>query len=330
MRSIVFQKFGEPADVLAVEEAPLPQPGPGQVRLKLLASPIHNHDLAIIRGLYGYRPPLPAVPGTEAVGVVEQLGPGVDRLAVGQRVTAAGLRAAWAEYFLAPAATVVPVPATIPDDVACQLLAMPLSAHMVLDDLGLVAGDWLIQNAATGAVARAVNAIAAEREINVINLVRRASAVAELTDAGVKHVVSTDDPAWTKQVVALVEGAGEGAKVKAALDSIGGGVANDLMNVLGFGGTLVSFGALSGQPLSINPGNLIFKQAVVKGFWATKRAERTAGVDTIKMTGNVLRLAAEGRLSLPVSAGFALDQIQQAVLAAEKPGRPGKVVLRAG
>ena len=95
----------------------------------MVLSPIHNHDLAIIRGIYGRKPELPAVAGTEALGVVDKVGPQVEHLAVSQRVCAmSGGTGAWAEYFLAPAATAVPVPAGVPDESACQLLAMPLSA----------------------------------------------------------------------------------------------------------------------------------------------------------------------------------------------------------
>lgn len=64
MRGVVIEAFGRPSDVLTLAERPLPEPGPGQVRVRMTMSPIHNHDLAIVRGVYGYKPPLPAVPGT--------------------------------------------------------------------------------------------------------------------------------------------------------------------------------------------------------------------------------------------------------------------------
>ena len=67
MRALVQHQFGDPAEVLAVEEVELPEPGPGQVRLKVVLSPIHNHDLWTVRGDYGYKPELPARAGTEAL-----------------------------------------------------------------------------------------------------------------------------------------------------------------------------------------------------------------------------------------------------------------------
>jgi NADPH2:quinone reductase len=325
MRCVSIHRFGEPREVLQPGEQPAPEPGPGQVRIRMVQSPIHNHDLAIVRGVYGYRPPLPAIPGTEALGIVEAAGPEVAAGLIGQRVCAAGTRGTWAESFLAAAAAVVPIPAAIGDDAACQLLAMPLSASMAIEDLALPAGGWIIQNAASGAVGRMVDMLASERGLNVINLVRRQEGVAELKAAGVERALSTDDPGWAAKVPELTGG----APVLRALDSVGGRAAHDLMKVLGPGGVLMSFGALSGEPMSIDPGLLIFKEATVRGFWATRRGERTSRADNQRMIGELLRLAAAGRLPLRVEARFPLAQAAEAAVAAEKPGRTGKVVLRA-
>jgi NADPH:quinone reductase len=326
MRCLVIKSFGEPKDVLALEEQPAPEPGPGQVRLRMIQSPIHNHDLAIIRGVYGSRPPLPAIPGTEAVGVVDSTGPGVSEALVGQRACAAGVQGTWAEYFLTRASAIVPVPAAVPDEVACQVLGMPLSACILIEDFGLQPGQWMIQNAASGAVARVVNALARERGFQVINLVRRKDSQAQLEADGVEHVLSTDDPHWTKAAIQMTGG----APIVRAVDSVGGRAANDLMKTLGPDGLLMSFGALSGEPLIIDPGHLIFKQTVVKGFWATRRSEQISPADRGRMVGEVLRLAVAGRLGLRVEARFDLSRAAQAVVASEKPGRTGKVVVYPG
>src|SRR5689334_15251739 len=170
MKAVVFDEFGSPRKVLRVEERPLPEPGPGQVRVKLVLSPIHNHDLMIVTGHYGYKPSLPHVPGTEALGVVDKLGEGVSTLKVGQRVTG-GASAAWAEYYLASAQSLVPLPDGIDDGTACQLVAMPMSAVRLFADLEVKPGDWIVQNAANGAVGKMLARFAAERGINVLNIV---------------------------------------------------------------------------------------------------------------------------------------------------------------
>jgi NADPH2:quinone reductase len=323
MRSVVLKRFGHPREVLAVEDRPVPEPGPGQIRLKTVLSPIHNHDLAIIRGVYGYKPTLPAIVGSEALGVVDRLGPGVEHLAVGQRVAAMG-QGAWAEYSLAAAATAVPVPPGVPDEGACQLVAMPFSAYLLIEDLALRPGEWMIQNAAGGAVGRIVNTLAREREIKVINLVRRQSSAGELAAEGVEHLLATDDPEWPSKVAAETGG----APVLRALDSVGGKAANDLMSVLAPGGVLVSFGALSGHSLSIDPGHLIFKQTTVKGFWASPRAAAASPADRVRMVTDLVRLIAAGKLPLRVAATYELGEVAEAVVASETPGRLGKVALK--
>ncbi|WP_434318748.1 alcohol dehydrogenase catalytic domain-containing protein [Leifsonia sp. P73] len=140
MRAIVQDEFGDPARVLKVEERPLPEPGAGQVRVRTVLSPIHNHDLWTIRGTYGFKPALPAGSGTEAVGVVDAVGEGVTALTVGQRVVTGGTFGVWAEAFVASAGALVPVPDGLSDEDASQLVAMPFSALSLLDYLDVKPG----------------------------------------------------------------------------------------------------------------------------------------------------------------------------------------------
>src|SRR6218665_2940152 len=206
MRSVSYSQFGDATKVLELVEREIPQPGPGQVRIRLVLSPIHNHDLMTIMGVYGVKPDLPSVPGTEAVGVVDALGEGVSNLKLGQRVTG-GVSGAWADYYLGDAARLIPVPDSVDDATACQLISMPLSAKMILADLNVKAGDWIIQNAANGAVGKLLNQFAGEAGVHVVNLVRREAGVAEMKALGIGNVVSTSAPDWRDQVKAITNGA---------------------------------------------------------------------------------------------------------------------------
>lgn len=325
MRAVIFESFGNPPDVLTLADRPQPEPAAGQVRVRMRMSPIHNHDLAIVRGVYGYKPPLPATPGTEAVGVVDALGEGVSQLQVGQRVMLAGASATWAEYFLAPAAKLIPVPDALPDAIACQLIAMPLSAAMLLEDLQLKAGDWMVQNTANGAVGKTVAMLAQARGIHVVNLVRRDAGVAELAALGIGNGVSTEQPGWEARVKEITGG----APIVRAVDSIGGQAADQIMNVAAEGSTLVSFGAMSGEPLVLSAANLLFKQATVRGFWGAKRMESTPREEVGRLIGELMRLAGSGELRLPVEAAFDIADAAKAAAASAVPGRAGKVVLTA-
>ncbi|WP_404313094.1 zinc-binding dehydrogenase [Agrococcus terreus] len=324
MRAIVHDQFGEPEDVLHVAERPTPEPGPGQVRVRTTLATIHNHDLWTVRGTYGFTPDLPAASGTEAVGVVDALGEGVDRFSVGDRVVAGGVFGVWAEAFVADAATLTPAPAGLPDEAAAQLVAMPFSAISLIDQLGLEPGQVLVQNAANGAVGRMVAQLAPARGIRVIGLVRRTAAVDELADAGIGDVVATDRDGWADRVREL---AGD-SPIVAGVDSVGGSAAGDVLSVLGEGGELVVFGAMAQPTLELSSGDLIFTQATVRGFWGSK-VSRTLDADTRRrLFGELAQRIGEGVLTLPVSSTHAFEDVADAVRASLTPGRVGKVQLR--
>src|SRR6478752_237401 len=198
MRALVHSTFGDPTEVLEVAERALPEPGPGEVRVRTLLSPIHNHDLWTIRGTYGFKPELPAASGTEAVGVVDALGEGVEGLQVGQRVTG-GAFGVWAEYFVATAAGLLPVPDGMSDETAAQLLSMPFSALALLDSLDVKPGDWIVQNTANGAVGKLLAQLAPARGVHVLGLVRRDAGVGELEALGIGDIVSTESADWRER-----------------------------------------------------------------------------------------------------------------------------------
>ena len=324
MRAIIHHQFGEPSDVLAVENVETPEPGAGEVRVRMLLSPIHNHDLWTIRGTYGFKPELPARAGTEAVGVVDALGEGVTNLTVGQRVATGGTFGVWAEYFIAKAAGLIPVDDSLPDEVAAQLVSMPFSAIALLDTLELGEGDWLLQNAANGAVGRLVAQLAVARGINVVGLVRRAARVAELEAQGIGNIVATDTEGWQDQVAAITGG----APITTALDSVGGSASGDLTSLLAENGTLIVFGAMDSPVMEIRSGGIIFNNLTVKGFWGSKVMGVMKPDKRAALFGELSLRIREGALTLPVEATYSLDEANAASTANFVEGRAGKVLLR--
>jgi NADPH2:quinone reductase len=324
MRALLQPQFGDPAEVLSVQEVPDPEPGPGQALVRVLLSPIHNHDLWTVRGSYGFKPEMPARAGTEAVGVVEALGEGVTHLEVGQRVATGGSFGAWAELIVAPAAGLVPVPDAISDEAAAQLVSMPFSAIALVDVLELSEGDWIVQNAANGAVGRLVAQLAAPRGVNVLGLVRRADGVAELREQGIERIVATDEDGWRDRVREIV---GD-APVVAGVDSVGGSAAGDVVSLLAEDGVLVVFGAMASPTLEISSGDVIFKQVVVKGFWGSKVFPAMDREKRAALMGELVSGIASGALTLPVEKVYSLDEIADAARASAEPGRRGKILLR--
>jgi NADPH:quinone reductase-like Zn-dependent oxidoreductase len=324
MRGVGHDTFGAPEQVLTTREVDKPSVGSGQLLVRMILSPIHNHDLVTVKGAYGVKPALPAVGGTEAVGVVEAVGEGLEGDLLGRRVAVAGSPGTWAEYFVAPAASVLPVPESMSDEAAAQLISMPFSAISLLEFLDVAPGDWVVQTAANGAVGKIVAVLAKSRGINLVNLVRREAAVAELAELGIDNVVATESADWVQQARALVGESG----ARAAVDSVGGDVADGLAELLGEGGLLVTFGASSNQPLVIGSGNVIFKQLTVKGFWGTKVAGATSAQDRSRMFGELIGLVLDGSLSLTSGGTYDLGRPAEAVAASQTPGRTGKILFR--
>ncbi|SDW46118.1 zinc-binding dehydrogenase [Roseicitreum antarcticum] len=325
MKALVHDTFGDPKAVLQARDVALPEPRAGELRIKMLLSPIHNHDLWTIRGDYGYKPDLPgAIGGSEAAGIVDAVGDGVDAGLVGQRVVAAGVHGTWAEHFIAPASGVVPLPEQISDKMGAQLISMPFSALSMLDLLKAEPGQWIIQTAANGAVGRVMVVLAAARGINLLNLVRRDAAAAELRAAGIGNVVSTSAHDWQDQARTII-GAG---RAVSAIDSVGGEISADLVDLLAPDGELMVFGTATGAPMPLSSGALIMKQITIKGFWGARVSAEMAVDKRVRLITELVTLAAKGALLLDIGGIFALDQGAEAVEASLTPGRAGKVMLK--
>ena len=323
MRALQYTQFGTPEEVLGLSEVETATPAAGQVLVETILSPIHNHDLWTITGNYGFKPALPAIGGSEAVGTVAAVGPDVDSGWIGKRVVASG-NGTWADAYLTRAAGLMEVPDAIADEAAAQLVAMPFSSIALLEWLKLERGDWVIQNAANGAVGKLVAKLARPRGIKVLSLVRRAEAVAELEALGMAPVISTDAEDWIDRAREIV---GEDG-ARAAIDSVGGKLVDGMAELLGYKGTLVAFGSVTGSPLVLQTGPIIFKQLSIKGFWGAKAIGEFPDADRARMMGELMALAAKGELPLDVDGVYALADHKEAIAAAQEAGRKGKVLLR--
>ncbi|SDI17429.1 zinc-binding dehydrogenase [Alloyangia pacifica] len=326
MRAAYHDVFGDPAEVMLFGEMETPKPGAGEVLVKTILSPIHNHDLWTIRGQYGYVPELPGeIGGSEAVGTVAAVGEGVDEALIGKRISVGGVHGSWAEYFIAKAATLVPLPESIKDEDAAQLIAMPFSAIALLDSLKVGKGEWLVQTAANGAVGKIMVSLAKARGINLLNLVRRAEAVDELKALGAEHVLCTSDEGWLDAAKALMGTQG----AVSAIDSVGAEMGLALAALLGRDGEYVVFGTATGAPLQLPSGEMITKHLAVRGFWAARVFGEMDGETQLRLLTELVTLAAQDKLALDVGGIFELEQVAEAMKAAQTPARSGKIMLRA-
>jgi NADPH:quinone reductase-like Zn-dependent oxidoreductase len=329
MKVIVFDRTGEPEEVLQVREVPTPEPGPGQVRVRMLASPINPSDLLYIRGLYGKPPPLPATPGFEGVGIVDASGGGLmARRVMGKRVAVLNRATGnWCEYAVVPARQAIPVPEELPVDQAATFFVNPASALvMTRYVLGVPAGAWLLQTAAGSALGRMVIRLGKQYGFRTINVIRRREQAEELLRLGGDAVICSSEESITARVQAITGGAG----VPYAIDAVGGKIGSDAALALGAKGRMLVYGTLSMEPLTIDPRVLMVNHKTVEGFWLSEWAARQNIITMLLLIRRIGRLLRSGVLASEVGKTFSLDKIQEAVRQAAQPGRQGKVLLNIG
>ena len=312
-----------PQDVISTVDFELPPLAEGHVRVAVLAAPINPSDVLTLTGEYGILPPLPAVGGNEGVGRVIEAAADVTHLAVGTVVLLPVGCGTWTTHVDLPAKHLVALPSGV-DPVQLSMLTVnpPTALLMLTEFVDLQPGDWVIQNAANSAVGGYLVQLAKLRGIHTINVVRRASAVDAVKASGAEHVVVDADD-LPKRVHAVTGG----APIKLAIDCIGGVATENLARCLAEGGTLVNYGAMSGERCMISPRYFVFRDITLRGFWLSQWFKKATPAQRTAVFGEIAKLIAEGKLQARVQATYDLDHIKQAVQAAAGGARDGKIVL---
>ncbi|GIJ43306.1 NADPH:quinone reductase [Virgisporangium aliadipatigenens] len=297
MRAVVFREYGSP-DVLRVEDVDTPEPGPGQVRLRVRAAGVNRFDCKVRAG--AFRAALPRTPGFEVAGVVDAVGAGVTGLAVGDEVFGFADSGGYAEYALAT--VVAPKPAGLGWDEAVALPNAGETAQRVLGLLGLEAGETLLVHGASGAVGGVAVQLAAVRGATVIGTASPANHD-YLRSLGVVPVAYGDH--LVERVHALAPHG-----IDAVFDTAGKGALPD---------SIALRGGRTERIVTIADGAAAEELGVTASF----KAERS--VDGL---AELARLAVEGKLRVEVARVFALDEAPAAHAQAETGHTRGKLVLR--
>ena len=332
MRSVVADAVGEPSEVLHLETRPIPEPGPGQVRIRVSAAPVEASDLHTVRGRYGFTPEFPAVPGIESVGVIDELGSGADGFIVGERVITIGVTGTWQEYVVADVERVLRAPAGMSDSTAAQILSNPLTAVILTcDELDVQPGEWLLQTAAGSIVGQSVIQIGVHFGFKTLNVVRRRSAVDDILALGGTAVICTEDENLRERVADI---AGHDGVAK-AIDCVSGQVGADVSRALAPGGELVIFGALSTHrqtdpdklTIPVFARSLIYETKTVRGFWLFRWLTKTPKDRMAATIDRTFQLVDSGVLRVPEGQPLPVEKFSEAVYLAEAPAHGGKPLL---
>jgi len=357
MKSARIEAFTQRPEDIRIVDVPIPEPGPGEVRVRMIASPVHPSDFHFVQGIYYkalqrviwnhpgvvadgrvYFDPQrreeclapPYALGREGVGIVEASGGGLlARRLVGRRVVVGGgpPNGVWQEHVTIAARRVMPVPSNLADEQAAMYLANPFSACVLVREILKVPRDgWLLITAAGSALGKSVVRMGRRDGFRTICVVRSSANSAELTKLGADAVIETGRHDLVDEVARLTGGQGVGY----ALDCVGGKLASDVVRCLGLSGRLVLYGTMAESPVELQPRDLMMPMTRIEGFYVGNWIARQSPLKLLGVLRTVKRLTAEGLFETDVSETYPLDQVATAVAASLQPGRTGKVMLRMG
>lgn len=326
MHRIEFSDFGEPQNVLELADDKVPPPGAGQVRVHVDAAPINPADLLTVRGLYGVLPQrFPAVPGNEGVGRVTAVGDGVTHIGIDDLVLLPPGSGTWRSAMTLDAGGLFALPDSVDPLQLAMLSINPMSAYLMLTGIvDLKAGDWVMLNAANSAVGRYIVALAHQRGIHTLALVRRDGGVArDLKEIGASAVVVDQGQDIAAEVISRTGG----SPIRLGLDAVGGPATNMLANSLCKGGTIAVYGVLSEQSCELDPAHAIFRDIRLVGFWLTDWLGKVDDQTRKTAYDEILELARAGRLRAEVAGTYPLNRVREAVTEAMRSGRNGKILF---
>jgi len=320
MKAIQIQAAGGP-EVLQLADLPIPQPGPGQVLIRIEATGVNFIEAYFRRGQY--KTSFPFVPGSEAAGTVEELGSGVTGFVAGDLVASTSVIGSYAEYALVPAAQLVKVPPELSPEKAAAAMLQGMTAHyLAYSTFPLKAGDTALVHAGAGGVGLLLTQMASQIGARVITTVST-PAKAELSrEAGASDVILYTSQDFEVEVKRLTGGRG----VDVVYDSVGKTTFEKSLNCLRPRGMLALFGGSSG---AVPPFDLI--QLSTKGSLFVTRPTLWHYISTRaeleKRSGDVLGWAFSGKLKLRTEHIYALADAAQAHVDMESRKTTGKILL---
>lgn len=326
MKAIQVERFGGP-ECLTLTDVPVPHPGPGEVLVRLAHAGVNYIDVYMRNGSYArshtYKTPLPMTLGMEGCGCIEQLGDGVTGLAIGETVAYCLARGSYAEYAVAPAWKVVPVPAGTDPAVATALMLQGSTAHYLTHSaFPLKRGDVCLVHAGAGGVGQLLIQLAKRAHATVIATVGNADKARIAHERGADHVILYRDVDFGDEVRRLTDG--RGADV--VYDSVGRDTLPRSLRALRRRGVCISFGASSGQPDAVS----VLDLAEAGSVFLTRPhlADYMASTEEIRARASDLFAAhRDGTLHVAIDKKFPLAQAAAAHVTIEGRATRGKLLL---
>jgi len=322
MRGILIRRYGGP-EVLEYGELPDPEPGPGEVLIRVRVAGVNFTDVYQRTGTYPGT--LPFTPGVEGVGTVEKLGNGVTSVRMGDRVGWVMIKGGYAERVVVPEGIAMRVPSALDLVSAAAIPEAFLTAREALFAVGeLQATESVLIHAAAGGVGSAA-----------VQLARRAGARVFATAGGVEKCAwlralgaDTVIDYKSEDFAAVIQAETSGQGVNVILDFVGGAYAEKHAACLAARGRQVVIGVLGGSHANVNLSKLIQKRQSLRGVVMRSRSNEEKVELTRAFVRTTLPLLADGRLRALVDSTFPLSEVARAHERMEQNANLGKIVLR--
>ena len=354
MKSACINAFTDSVEDIHITGKPLPEPGPGQIRVRMLMSPVNPSDLNFVHGTYhaaleriiwnhephnggqmfydaGHSMACPQPPyslGGEGIGIVDAAGSGLmAKRLLGKRVAIAGgpPNGTWQEFTLAQAMKSVALPDSISDQQGAMFFVNPMTAWVITRKvLAVPKGSWLLLTAAGSALGKSVVRLARRYGFKTLCVVRSSHNSDVLRSLGADVVVETDRQDLISEVFKATRGRGVGH----AMDCVGGDLSAQIIRCLGLDGRLVLYGTLANQPMELTIRDLMMPAAHISGFLLPAWLSQQSPLTLLQTLRTVKRLMTEGFFDAEIESCYPLDRVTEAVRAATQPGRSGKIMLR--
>lgn len=311
---------------LRLVEKPVPTPGRDEVLVKVATASINPSDLMFIIGRYGFTKELPVVGGFEGSGTVIATGDTLmARYMKGRRVAFAVQESGdgtWAEYAVTKPTLCVPLIKGVTLEQGASLLVNPLTAWALIDIAKKGKHKAFVQNASAGALGRMITRLGDKMGLTSINIVRRQGQVDLLKSEGVKHVLNSSDPDFDQQLKSLAKA----LNARIAFDPVAGEMTGRVLHNLPTYSTIHVYGALSESASIVDPGQLIFGDKQIKGFWLATWLSRQGLINQLRTSTKVQRVLGS-ELKTTVQARYSLEDGIKGIEQYANNMTDGKVLL---
>jgi NADPH2:quinone reductase len=323
MQAVICRSFEGP-EALEIGQFPDPAPAPGQILVEVHAAAVSFMDALMVSGRYQMRPATPFVPGSDAVGVVAGLGPGVTRFRIGDRIACTRYVGAHAELMVVGEWEAVHIPDGVPFDEAATLLyAYGTAYYALVARAQLRRGESLFVTGAAGGVGLAAVDLGRHLGARVIAGIGSDEKAALMQDYGASETINYRAESLKDRILSITHGKG----VDVCLEILGGEVFDQMTRLMAWGGRLMPIGFTSGTVPSV-PMNLplLKNYAIVGVFYGASMQRDPRG--TIAMFETIMRLVAEGELRACVQRVVPLGEVREAMRAIADRSVQGRIVLK--